>query len=102
MQVYRTTPEIQLELGRKLKELRLSRNITQSEIARKTGSAESSIIRLERTGTGSIRTLVHVLRVLDADLSEIIPQSAAAEIKPMEMLEETTTQLRQRARRPRV
>lgn len=98
MKQHKTANEIQLELGRKLKDLRLTQNVTQQDITRRTGVAQTSIQRLEATGKGSVHTLVQVLRVLGHDCSEFIPAAAVMAVTPMELLENASAAPRQRAR----
>ena len=74
---------IEEELGERLKALRLSKNITQKELADRTTLSLNSIKALE-SGRSKISTLVAVLRELGAldQLDNFIPQIT---ISPMQL-----------------
>ncbi len=64
MDLYSMTDKgIEVELGRRLKELRLRRNLTQDELCSAVSVARATIERLEK-GSGKISTLIAVLREL--------------------------------------
>lgn len=58
-----TDAAIEKEVGRRLKELRLRKNLTQVELAAAVSVARATIERLEN-GNGKISTLIAVLREL--------------------------------------
>lgn len=53
------------ELGQQLKKLRLQKNITQEEIAQKTGVSRKTIVETERGRPATLITFVQLLRGLD-------------------------------------
>ncbi len=95
--IHRTPGEIQKELARKIKQLRLSQNITQKDITRRTRISKHSIQNLEDTGKASITTLVCVLKVLGTDCSQLIPMSTFSEVDPIAIF--NNSRPRQRARK---
>lgn len=86
---------IQKELGSRLKALRLSRNVTQGDLAGDTGLSRDTISRIEN-GEGRLVTVVIVLRALGKldHLDSFIPP---IEIDPISIAE-MQGKVRQRAR----
>ena len=74
---------IQQELGKRLRALRLQRNVTQQELALATTLSLNSIKSLE-SGQGKLSTLIAVLRELGAldQLDNFIPEIS---ISPMQL-----------------
>lgn len=70
-------------LGERVASLRLSRNLTQAQVAREAGTSVSSIKRLEAGGNTSLDTLLRVLGVLGLDqrLLDSLPDPA---VRPVE------------------
>ncbi len=68
------------ELGAKVRALREARGLSQAELARRMGTTQSVIARLELGGAEPrLDTLRRVCAVLDADLTvELSPHGAAA------------------------
>ena len=60
-----TNGQIAKEIGGKLKSLRISKKITQQELANNTGLAAKTIIALEAGKNVSFDTFISVLRSLD-------------------------------------
>jgi transcriptional regulator with XRE-family HTH domain len=60
-----TDEAVLAELGRRLAQLRIDRNITQAELARKAGVGKRTLERLEAGETTQTRTLFRLLRELD-------------------------------------
>lgn len=85
---------IATELGRRLRALRLRRNITQKALAEATTLSLNSIKALE-AGSGKLSTLIAVLRELQAldQLNSFIPDET---ISPMQMAK-SGGRLRERA-----
>jgi transcriptional regulator with XRE-family HTH domain len=78
--------------------LRLSRNLSQTELARMTGVSLSSIRRFEAAGDGAFRLAVRIALALQAaEGLETLFGSATQSIAQVEAL----AQGRQRARKPR-
>lgn len=67
-------PELASSLGERLRTLRLQRNITQAQLAADAGVARPTLSRFERTGVGSVDTLVRVLFALgrESELKELL------------------------------
>lgn len=74
-----TDAGIEREMGRRLKELRLRRNLTQVELAAAISVARATIERLE-SGSGKISTLIAVMRELGQleHLDILIPDQPAS------------------------
>ena len=65
---------LQRLLGSRLRGLRLNRNESQTELARRAGIGKATLQRLEEGRSGTIVTLLHVLRALDLDnLDALVP-----------------------------
>lgn len=61
-------------LGSRLRGLRLNRNESQAELARRAGIGKATLQRLEEGRSGTIVTLLRVLRALDLDnLDALVP-----------------------------
>jgi transcriptional regulator with XRE-family HTH domain len=85
-------------LGARCRALRLSRNLSQTELARMTGASLSSIRRFEAAGDGAFSLAVRIALALQAaeGLEALfgLPTQSIAQI-------EALAQDRQRARKPR-
>ena len=65
---------LQEQLGSRLRDLRLNRNESQQELARRAGVGKATLQRLEEGRSGTIVTLLRVLRALDLDnLDALVP-----------------------------
>lgn len=60
----KTPPDLARDVGARLRDLRLQRNMTQIDLARRAGVSRPTIGSLERRGQGTIETLARVLYVL--------------------------------------
>lgn len=71
------------ELGARLEQLRLSRNIIQADLAQDAGISERTLRRLESGDGGTLDSLFRVLTALrlDGNLDLLIPNP---EIRPIE------------------
>jgi putative transcriptional regulator len=84
------------ELGKRLARTRLSRNISQAELATEAGVAKTTVERLERGGGIQLESVIRILRALgqldrlDVVISESLPS-------PIERLDNRGKE-RQRAR----
>ncbi|NZA25406.1 helix-turn-helix transcriptional regulator [Luteimonas sp. SJ-92] len=83
-------------LGARVAKLRLSRNLTQANVAREAGASVSSVKRLEAGENTSLETLLRVLGVLGLEqrLLESLPDPA---VRPVERVRHGGRE-RQRAR----
>ncbi len=66
MLILKTNADVLLDLGKKVKLLRLACNWTRQEFSDRTGIPFSTLSRLEQTGEGSMHHYVTVLRTLNA------------------------------------
>ena len=81
----RTDPEILQELGRRLRQLRMARGLTQAQAANQAGLDRTTVSRAERGENPNLLTLVRLLRVcgrLNA-LDSFIPEP---EVSPLAIL----------------
>lgn len=100
MSFYAATDQAVLEeLGRRLRQRRLDRNLSQQDVAERAGLDRTTVGALERDGRASLLTVVQVLRALDA-LDELDGFLPALGPSPLE-LARRHGQVRQRASRPR-
>jgi transcriptional regulator with XRE-family HTH domain len=61
-----TNPQIENELGKRLKNRRVDRNLSQSTVAQKSGLSRRTITAIENGEGTSLRTLIALLRALDS------------------------------------
>lgn len=94
-----TDPSVLEELGRRLRQRRLDRNLSQQEIAEKAGLDRTTVGALERDGRGTLLTVVQVLRALSAldELDGFLPATGPS---PLE-LARRQGRVRRRASSPR-
>lgn len=80
-----TTPELRAELGRRLKSLRLSKNLKQEHLASKAGVSVRTLITLEKGGGTTLDNFLRVLRALGVTnlLDALAPKPR---VSPMAML----------------
>ena len=88
--------DLELDLGRQLRALRLRQNLKQDQLAERAGIALNAVKNLESGKGATVRSLVRVLRVLDRTgwLTTLAP---AVTISPIQMLQARAP--RQRASR---
>jgi transcriptional regulator with XRE-family HTH domain len=91
-----SSQQIEEALGKQLRNIRLSRNITQSKLAKEAGVSTPTIGRLERGKGISLDTFIRVLIALGIqhNLSALLPDP---NIRPMERISTIGVE-RQRAR----
>lgn len=72
-------------VGRRITEQRLARNLTQDEVAIRSGVSKSTVVRLEDGHSTQLVNLVRILRALDllTHLEALIPRIPA---NPLDML----------------
>ena len=61
-----TDKELIARIGSKLKEIRIDKNVSQTELAERTGMHRNSIISIERGSSFSTESLIKILRALEA------------------------------------
>ena len=70
-----------MEIGKKLKELRIAKNLTQEELADRAELSKGFISQLERDLTSpSIATLVDILQCLGTDLKDFFSEETDEQI----------------------
>jgi transcriptional regulator with XRE-family HTH domain len=90
--------ELRERLGRRLRDHRLSQNLTQTAVAARSGVPLSTLKRFERTGHASVDAFVHIAAALGLTgaLEALFPPSQPATMD--ELL--ATPAVRRRGRRP--
>lgn len=88
-----TDGEIMAEIGHRLRAMRKSRKISQSEAAAKSGVSRKTVHLAEHGENPTLLTLVRLLRTYGAleSLSEFIPE---VELSPLEVLRTSQKKLR--------
>jgi transcriptional regulator with XRE-family HTH domain len=93
-----TPEELAMELGSRIRRLRIQRNLEQVELAARAGVSVRTLRSLE-TGKGStVETLLRVLKALDA-LDSLEALAPVAAVRPLALLK--SEKPRQRVRKPR-
>jgi transcriptional regulator with XRE-family HTH domain len=87
--------ELERLLGDRIRRLRLRKNLTQDETARRAGLSRRSIFSLEKGRGGTLESLVRVLKALDSTdgLSAIAPEAG---VSPLAVLHSPREQMRAR------
>ncbi len=96
---FKSPAELQVELGRRLRQLRLHRNIDQRTLAEKAGIALTALQNLEAGHGSSVQTLLRTLKALNY-LEGIEMLAPEPTVNPLALLR--TTKPRQRVGRSRV
>lgn len=80
-----SNPQIEQELGKRLKNRRLEMNLSQAEVAERSGLARRTITAIENGEGSTLTTLIALLRALDAldALEGILPDTGPS---PMAMI----------------
>jgi transcriptional regulator with XRE-family HTH domain len=95
---FKSPRELQTELGRRMRQLRLSRNIDQRATAEKAGITRAALQNLEAGRGSSVRTLVRTLKALDylEGIEMLAPQPT---VNPLALLRTKTPPQRARHHR---
>lgn len=95
-----STADREREVGEQIRRLRHDHGLDQLELARRADLSPSTVQSLEAGRGSTLRTLVRVLRALDADdaLARIAPASA---VSPLDVLRSSSDEPRRRVYRPR-
>lgn len=96
---FKSPQELQTELGLRLRQLRLSRNIDQRTAAEKAGVSRAALQNLEAGRGSSVQTLLRALKALNypEGIEMLAPQPT---VNPLVLLKTKTPP--QRVRRPRI
>ncbi|HMJ34980.1 MAG TPA: helix-turn-helix transcriptional regulator [Baekduia sp.] len=99
-----TDDAVLAELGHRIERLRLSRNISQAELARQAGVSRATIVRVENGKSVQMSTTVKLWRALDllAAIDAALPERIESPIAALEREHLRRRHERQRAtgRRP--
>ncbi len=89
--------EVAQTLGRRLKDVRLSINVRQEELAHRAGVSRLTVVHFEKTGRGSLESFLRIALAL-GKISELAPlfQSTPTTIAE---LEKVSSRKRRRASR---
>ena len=95
---FKSPKELQIELGLRMRQLRLSRNIDQRAVAEKAGITRTALQNLEAGRGSSLQTLLRTLKALDylEGIEMLAPQPT---VNPLALLK--TKSPPQRVRHPR-
>lgn len=80
-----TDPAVLAEIGQRLAQHRLERNLTQAELAKEAGVSNRTLIRLEGGESTQLTNLIRILRALDllANLDVFIPPTVPSPIEQL-------------------
>ncbi len=80
-----TNKRILIEIGSRIKQHRIKINLTQLELANKTGLSRVAISKIERGNGANLSSLIQILRMLDLlqNMEYLFP---ADEISPIELI----------------
>jgi transcriptional regulator with XRE-family HTH domain len=95
---FKSPQELQIELGRRMRQLRLYRNIDQRTVAEKAGIARAALQNLEAGRGSSLQTLLRTLKALDylEGIELLAPQPT---VNPLALLKTKTPPQRVRHHR---
>jgi transcriptional regulator with XRE-family HTH domain len=84
MIAFLSNPQIEQELGKRLKDRRLELNLSQERVAKRSGLSRRTITAIENGGGSTLTTLIALLRALQAldTLENFLPDPG---ISPMAM-----------------
>ena len=95
--ILKTESEILLELGQRLREHRLRKNLPQKELASRTGMSASVLKKMEASGKGSMENFIKIVFALrlESELNDLfqLPAQSIAQVEALRL------PARQRARR---
>ncbi len=95
---FKSPQELQTELGRRMRQLRLSRNIDQRTVAEKAGVTRAALQNLEAGRGSSVKTLLRILKALNY-LEGIEMLGPEPTVNPLALLRTKTLPQRARHRR---
>lgn len=96
-----TNLQIENEIGHRLRARRLDRNLTQHELAERSGIARRTVTAIENGEGSSLSTLIALMRALDAldELDQLLPRQGPSPMEMLRLREEEPR--RQHASKPR-
>jgi transcriptional regulator with XRE-family HTH domain len=94
-----TDPAVLAEIGQRLAQHRLERNLTQAELAKEAGVSKRTLIRLEGGESTQLTNLIRILRALDLldNLDALIPPPVPS---PIEQLRSEGKRRKRASRKP--
>lgn len=97
MDTYALTDKALLQLiGKRLKEERLAQDISQSELAKRSGVSQPSICAIEKGSNASLLSIIALLRAMDKldMLSELTKEKPLSPITYSEMIKKAQSRKR--------
>lgn len=90
--------QILFEIGIRIKQIRIRKNLTQAEFAKISGVSKGTLERAEKGESVQFLTIIKILRHLEllGNLENLFPES---EVTPIELLHQKTEKKRQRVRK---
>jgi len=90
MMLFLTNSQIETELGKRLKRFRLESNLSQTEVATRSGLSRRTITAIENGEGSTLGTLVSLLRALQAldALDNFLPDHGVSPMAMMRLREE--------------
>ena len=94
-----STQSISREVGKRLKRVRLQRNLTQEYVCAQAGLSRNTLSRLENGSAAQLDSLIKVMRVLGLlnNLELLVPEDTIGPIERIEMEERIRKKRRSRA-----
>ena len=92
-----TVRELADELGRRLAKIRLSRNVTQADLAASAGIGVRTLRRIEAGHSSTLDSFLRVAQVLELD-GHLLTAIPSHDIRPIERVDSRRGTERQRAR----
>ncbi len=92
-----TAVDLRLQIAKSAKTRRLTQNVTQQELARRSGVSLATLKRFEKDGSTSLNNLLAIAEALDAldEFHQLFPEQDATSLAALE----TSGPVRQRARK---
>jgi transcriptional regulator with XRE-family HTH domain len=80
-----TNKRILIEIGSRIKHHRIKKNLTQLELANKSGLSRPAVSMIERGNGANLSSLIEILRMLDLlqNMEYLFPED---EISPIELI----------------
>ena len=86
MAKFKSDKELFIELGQKLKRIRLLKNLTQKEVAKKTGIDRATVSLIENGRPTTLSYFFKLIRLYDK-IDDFMQVFYLPQVSPMEMLE---------------